>query len=259
MSQDSNHDEKIVYKTPPKMAFAMGAMVGITLASLTAFGLTFSMLGDDNDSDDVSDGNGTVAGVAAEQPTNTAPTNTAPSVAPAPTKVDIKVTADDHIRGDENAPVTLVEYSDFECPFCARVQPTIDQILEEYDGDVRLVYRHYPLSFHPEAQKAGEASECAGDQGKFWEMHDKLFDLNELGTLSVVNSKQAAKDLGLNTSQFDTCLDNGTHATTVTSDLSEGTSLGVQGTPATFVNGVLVSGAQPIENFRIAIDSALAE
>ncbi|MFA5134302.1 MAG: thioredoxin domain-containing protein [Patescibacteria group bacterium] len=252
MSQDNTRGENVVYRTPPKMAFAMGAMVGITLASLTAFGLTFSMLNDEKSS--TNNTNGTVAGAADELPTNT---NTA--TVPEVTRVDIAVSADDHIRGSENAPVTLIEYSDFECPYCTRVQPTIEQLLEEYDGEIQHIFRHYPLSFHPQAQKAGEASECAADQGKFWEMHDKLFALNELGTLSVDNYKQAAKDLGLNTSQFDACLDNGDHATTITDGLAEGTGYGVKGTPATFVNGILVSGAQPIENFRAVIDSALVE
>lgn len=93
------------------------------------------------------------------------------------TAVDVKVTDADHVEGDASAKVTLVEYSDFECPYCMNHASTLKQILEEYSGKVRLVYRHFPLSFHANAQLAAEASECAGDQGKFWEMHDKLFTL----------------------------------------------------------------------------------
>jgi len=246
---------KVVYKTPPNIAFVLGILSGITIASLVALGLMYSVLKTDANEGNLgtSNTNTKVAGV------DTVNTNTAaPAVAdPTPTKVDIALTADDHIRGDENAPVTLVEYSDFECSYCGRVQSTIDQLLEEYDGQVRLIFRHFPLSFHTNAQKAGEASECAADQGKFWEIHDLMFE--NQSALAVDDLKGYAADLGLNTSTFNDCLDNGTHATTVSDGLTVGGALGVQGTPATFVNGTLVSGAQPIESFKAVIDAALAE
>ena len=251
MSEETNN-EKIVFKAPPKMAFTMGILVGITLASLTAFIMTFSLLKADLTDDASNTANSQVAGAEVAVNTNTAPT---PTPAPTPTVADIEVTSDDHIRGDVNAPVTLVEYSDFECSFCSRVKPTLDQVLEEFDGQVRLVFRHFPLSFHTNAQKAGEASECAGDQDKFWEMHDLLFE--NQSALDVASLKSYAVDLGLNASTFNDCLDNGTHATTVSSGLTEGSTYGVQGTPATFVNGTLVSGAQPFESFKAAIETAL--
>lgn len=245
MSEETTN-EKIVFKTPPKMAFTMGILVGITLASLAAFIMTFSLLRADLTNDASNTTNSKVAGAEVDVNANTVPT---------PTVADIEVTSDDHIRGDVNAPVTLVEYSDFECSYCSRVKPTLDQVLEEFDGQVRLVFRHFPLSFHTNAQKAGEASECAGDQDKFWEMHDVLFE--NQSALGVDSLKSYAADLGLNTSTFNDCLDNGTHATTVSDGLTEGATYGVQGTPATFVNGTLVSGAQPFESFKAAIESAL--
>ncbi|MDP2684351.1 MAG: DsbA family protein [bacterium] len=180
-----------------------------------------------------------------------------PSAAPTPTVADVEVRADDYIRGDKNAPVTLVEWSDFECPFCSRVLPSLEKVLEDYDGQVRLIYRHFPLSFHANAQKAAEASECAGDQGKFWEMHDIMFE--NQSSIAVDDLKGYAKELGLNTSTFNDCLDNDTHAQKVKDDFTEGTQVGVQGTPATFVNGTMISGAQPYESFAAAIDAALAE
>lgn len=245
--------EKIIYKTPTKIAFSLGIMAGITLTSVAAFIMTYSLLRADLGAGATASNTGTVADV---RDTGTAAPSPTPTPTAAPT-ADITVKDDDHIRGDKNAPITLVEYSDFECPFCTRHQPTLDQILEEYDGQVKLVYRHYPLSFHPEAQKAAEASECAGDQGQFWEMHDKLFALNADSNLSVANYKLAAGELGLKQSTFDSCLDGGDHAQTVTDELAEGTTYGVNGTPATFVNGQLVSGAVPFSSFKTIIDGLL--
>lgn len=161
-----------------------------------------------------------------------------------------------HIRGDFNAPITLVEFSDFECPFCVRHYPTLNKIFSDYEGKVRLVYKHFPLGFHPNAQKAAEASECADEQGKFWEYHDKLFDNFDLG-YSVENFKKWAKDLGLNIGEFNGCLDSGKFAQKVQDDYQEGIEKGVDGTPATFVNGQLIGGALPYDSFKQIIDSLL--
>ncbi len=164
----------------------------------------------------------------------------------------------DHVWGMDNARVTMIEYSDFECPFCARHNDTMDAIKATYPNDVRIVYRHFPLSFHTYAQKAAEASECAADQGKFWEMHDKIFELSKSGYISIDSLKQAATDLSLDRGQFDPCLDSGIKASRVTEDLNQGMVAGVQGTPATFINGELVSGAMPLENFTEIIDNLIA-
>lgn len=170
---------------------------------------------------------------------------------------DIAITDTDHKRGGVNAPVTVVEYSDFECPFCATHVSTIAQLETTYGEDIQIVYRHYPLSFHTNAQKAAEASECAAEQGQFWEMHDRLFEMNTAVTLSVENYKSAAGEIGLAQSQFDSCLDSGKYSQRVQDDIDGGALLGVQGTPATFVNGELISGAQPFDSFAEVIDGIL--
>jgi protein-disulfide isomerase len=173
-------------------------------------------------------------------------------------RVEVSVD-DDAIKGDENAPVTIVEFSDYECPFCARFySQTLNQIDEQYikTGKVKLVYRDYPLGNHPNAPKAGEAAECAGEQGKYFEMHDKLFDNGVSG--GVASYKQFAGEIGLDQAAFDTCLDSGAQAAEVQKDFVDGTSYGVQGTPAFFVNGKLISGAQPFNVFQQAIEAELA-
>ncbi|HLC90548.1 MAG TPA: thioredoxin domain-containing protein [Candidatus Nanoarchaeia archaeon] len=182
----------------------------------------------------------------------------APTPSPAPT-VDVEALLDDDaVKGDKDAPVTIVEFSDYECPFCARFySETLGQIDEQYNktGKVKLIYRDFPLSFHQQAQKAAEAAECAGEQGKYYEMHDKLFGQGVQG--GVASFKAYAKDLGLNSADFDSCLDSGKMATEIRKDMSDGSKAGVQGTPAFFVNGVLVSGAQPFSAFQQVIESQL--
>ncbi|MEW6295154.1 MAG: DsbA family protein [Candidatus Diapherotrites archaeon] len=161
--------------------------------------------------------------------------------------------------GQANAKVTIIEFSDFQCPYCARfVTDTYPQIKQQYidTGKAKLIFMQFPLSFHQYAQKAAEAAYCAFEQGKFWEYHDKLF-ANQ-SNLDVTSLKKYATDLKLDTAKFNSCLDTSKYASQVQSDLTEGTSLGVNGTPAFFVNGKLISGAQPFSVFQQAIDAALA-
>ena len=159
-------------------------------------------------------------------------------------------------KGPENAPVTIVEFSDFECPFCARVVPTLDQVAEEYGDRVRIVFRQFPLAMHPNAPKAAEASLCAADQDKFWEMHDLMFE--EQKQLKVADLKAKAERLELDVEQFNQCLDSGEYEDEVQADMQAGQRAGVTGTPAMFVNGRLVSGAVPFEQVAQVIDSELA-
>ena len=159
-------------------------------------------------------------------------------------------------KGPANAPITIVEFSDFQCPFCSRVNPTLAQVREKYGDKVRIVFRQFPLSFHQQAQKAAEASLCAGDQGKFWELHDAMFaDQQALG---VDQLKTKAAGLGVNAEQFNQCLDSGKHAATVQADLKDGSAAGVSGTPAMFINGRFLSGAQPLNEITKVIDDELA-
>ena len=165
---------------------------------------------------------------------------------------------DDAYKGDVDAPVTIVEFSDFECPFCTRFYTqTLPQIEEQYidTGKVKFVYRDFPLGFHSNAQKAAEAAECAGDQDQYWEMHDLLFDKGVSGGVS--SFKQYASDLGLDTDDFDDCLDSNKYESEVKKDLADGSAAGVSGTPGFIVNGKLISGAQPFSVFQQAIESAL--
>jgi len=158
-------------------------------------------------------------------------------------------------RGPEDAPVTIVEFSDFECPFCSRVLPTLEQVKANYGDKVRIVFRQFPLSIHPHAPKAAEASLCAQEQGKFWEMHDHMFANQK--NLSVDELKAAAGTVGLDGEQFAQCLDSGKFADAVQSDLQAGVEAGVSGTPAMFINGQLVSGAVPYEQVAQVIDAEL--
>lgn len=175
---------------------------------------------------------------------------------PEPVMPKVEVAATGPAKGAENAPVTIVEFSDFECPFCSRVNDTVKQVMEKYDGKVRVVFRDYPLPFHASAPKAAEAGHCAAEQGKFWEMHDQLFSNQK--ALDVASMKGYAKNIGLDQAKFDECLDSGRMAEAVKKNQEAGEEAGVQGTPAFFVNGTPISGAVPFEEFQKVIDKELA-
>jgi protein-disulfide isomerase len=177
------------------------------------------------------------------------------AIALEPPKVDVSVD-DDPVRGAKDALVTIIEFSDFECPYCRRVQPTLKRLLKEYEGQVRLVFRDFPLSIHKNAQKAAEAAQCAGEQDKFWPFHDKLF---EQTALSLDDLKKYAGDMGLDMDKFTTCLDTGKYAQEVAGDMQDGQAVGVNSTPSFFVNGQPLSGAVPYERFQELVDAALAQ
>ncbi|MBI2102803.1 DsbA family protein [Candidatus Woesearchaeota archaeon] len=180
-----------------------------------------------------------------------------PTAAPVDMK---KLVDDDDVLGKASAPVTIVEFSDYECPFCVRFHTdTWPQLKQNYidTGKVKVVYRDFPLSFHQNAQKAAEAAECAGSQGKYWEMHNLLFTKGVEG--GIATFKQYAQSLSLDTAKFNQCLDSGEKASEVQKDMADGAAAGVQGTPSFFVNGVPISGAQPYSVFQQVIDAALAE
>jgi protein-disulfide isomerase len=173
----------------------------------------------------------------------------------APNLPRVEVAAKGPSRGPDNATVTIVEFSDFQCPYCGRVVPTVEKLMKDYDGKVRLVFRHFPLSFHPNAAKAAEASACAADQGKFWQMHDKMFGNQQ--KLAVDDLKSFAKDIGLDQGKFDKCLDSGEKAPLVSADEKDGEQAGVSGTPAFFINGIFINGAVPYEQFKETVDREL--
>jgi protein-disulfide isomerase len=160
-------------------------------------------------------------------------------------------------KGPAGAPVTVVEFSDFQCPFCARVNPTLAKIQETYAGKVRIVFRDLPLlNIHKNAGHAAEAAHCANDQNKFWEMHDRLFANQQ--KLAPADLKEHAVALGLDAAAFNQCLDSGKYTADWRRDSEEASRLGLSGTPAFFINGRLVSGAQPYEAFAQIIDEELA-
>jgi len=186
-----------------------------------------------------------------------------------PTNVKLKLGNEGVIEGDENAGIELIEFSDFECPFCGRFYTqTLSQIKKDYidTGKVKMIYKDFPLSFHPSAMKAAIAGECAKEQGKFWELHDKIFDnqqawANQGPIVSIPLFKQYASDLGLDENQFNTCLDEDKYADEVQEDIGEAGSL-VSGTP-TFLIGnekdgyTVLVGAQPYQAFKQILDERL--
>ena len=157
-----------------------------------------------------------------------------------PLRTDV-ATAGYPSRGPANAPVTIVEFADFECPFCGGFYPTLKLVEKNYADKVRLVYRQFPITtIHPNAQKAAEASLCANDQQKFWEFYDSLF--SDQSHLDIASLKQRAQALGLNTATFNTCLDSGSQAATIQKDRDEAQKIGVNSTPTVFINGRLLGG-----------------
>lgn len=170
----------------------------------------------------------------------------------------IAVEATGPSKGPAAAPITIIEFSDFECPFCGRVNPALKQVEEKYGDKVRIVFRQFPLDFHANAKKAGEASLCAADQDNkyFWQMHDAMFaDQKNLGVPGLKTMASAIE--GLNNDAFAECLDSGRFADQVQADMEAGAKVGVTGTPAFFINGRFLSGAQPFEGFAKVIDEEL--
>ena len=171
--------------------------------------------------------------------------------------------AAEYVRGNKNAEVTIVEYSDYECPFCKSFHPTMEQVLEEYGDKVAWVYRHYPLPFHPKAQKTAEAAECVGELGggeAFWEMSDLMFEkmpdleLSELGDL--------AASVGVDKNKFETCLNSDKYADKVSADMNSGAAAGIQGTPGGVIIGKngqreFIPGALPFEQVKQLIDKVM--
>ena len=157
-----------------------------------------------------------------------------------------------HWTGGENALVTVVAWSDFQCPYCQRVGPTMETLKKDYGDDIKIAFKHNPLSFHNRAMAAATAAEAAGKQGKFWEMHDKLFENNK--DLTDENFAKWAGEIGLDVDQFEKDLTDKALAEKITKQQAQGMTLGARGTPAFFVNGRFLSGAQPVDAFKAIID-----
>lgn len=211
---------------------------------------------------------GQVAGVEAPEPRPT----TTPANNPEPEKIsgEVKLNDNDHINGNKNARILLVEYSDMECPYCKKFHPTAQQIVDSFQGKVAWVYRHLPLPFHANAQKEAEASECANELGSnaaFWKYINTLFQrTNSGGTgFPLQDLTPLAVEIGLDETKFKTCLDSNKYAERVKNDVAEATSLGVNGTPGNILLDTqtgktkLMPGAYPFSDFQQAIDGLLSE
>lgn len=252
---DSPQPKSFFDSLPSKQSF----WLGFATAILALGTLGFILLGSC-----VLGGDCAIEGLAASKSDKSVAAAAAPSEAaavPTPTATGVPTVTDaDHIRGDADAPITIIEYSDFECPFCGRFHPTMQQVMEEYDGKVRWVLRHFPLSFHPQALPAANAVECASEQGKFWEYADELF-ANQSSLGDSYYAKLAA-DLGLNVSTWQDCYDSDKYQDAIEAQAQSGASAGVSGTPGSFVidqdgNAIPIKGALPFSSVAAAIDSVL--
>lgn len=159
-------------------------------------------------------------------------------------------------RGPEDAPVTIVEFADFQCPYCRRAHPVLERVLTEYQDNVRFIFRDYPLDNHRRAVPASEAARCADDQGKFWDYYQNLMVMT--GDLSDENLKTRAADVGLNTDEFMACLASGRHTAAVKQGFEDGQTAGVTATPTFFINGRMLVGAKSYDDFKMIIDEELA-
>lgn len=256
---DSN--KSYIDSLPPKVAFFLGSISTVlVLGTLGFIGLGSCLLAGKCG-----------AGIAAAQQVAAAPT---PSAAAAPDAAQPSgpippLTAQDHLRGNKNAPLTIVEYSDFQCPFCSRFHPTMLQVMKDYPSQVKWVYRDFPLSFHPNAQPAAIAAECAAAQNKFWEFADVMFaqqDANLEGDAATAETffTNTAKNLGLNMNSFANCRKDPKTLALVQADQQGGSAAGVNGTPGSFLiakDGSVQSilGAQPYATVKAMIDADLAK
>jgi len=172
-------------------------------------------------------------------------------------RFEVAIEETDPSLGPESAPVTLVEFSDLQCPFCRAVAPTLKRLREAYGDRIRIVWKDFPLTqIHPQAFRAGEAAHCAAEQGRFWEYHDRLFANQD--RLLPDDLKEHAARLGLDAAAFESCFDASKYAERVRDGVAQGTSLGVSSTPTVYVNGRLISGAQPYELFAAVIEEQLS-
>ncbi len=239
---------------PPRIAFFAGFAGGVLLILAVGFFILLGIMVKDSPGAKAANKDNGDAAVVVDnnaQPADTVPTADLPAI-----------TDQDHVRGAANAKVTLVEYSDFECPYCQKFHETMKQVLSAYPNDVRVIYRHFPLtSLHAGAMKKAEGSECANELGgsnAFWGFHDAMFE----GTVTVDGLADVADGLGLDKTAFQKCLDSGKYTSVVQGEEDAGATAGVTGTPASFVIGPdgeprLVPGALPIESMKQLIDSVL--
>lgn len=254
LAPHTSHKASVFEGASPKLTFVMGLVVGVAAVSLVGFVLAGTYVLSGNSL------RGVTGPTAVATPPPGATAN--PQQPAAPSKVSITIKPTDHVTGGANAPVTMVSYTDLECPYCKRFHPVVEQALKQYGNKLRVVYRNFPLSFHQNAQKEAEASECVaklGGNDAYWSFVGKIFErTTSNGTgFALGDLAPLAKEVGVTQSRFQTCFDQGEMAAKVQSDLAEGSSYGVNGTPTSFINGTPVEGAVPFEQLKAAIDQAL--
>ena len=176
-------------------------------------------------------------------------------IALAPPSADVPL-GNAPLRGRADAPVLMIEFADYQCPYCQKIHPQIKKLQDEFGGKVAVAFKDFPLPMHEHAEKAAEAARCAGEQGKFWEFHDMLFEDGQ--KLETTQLKEHARSLKLDTTRFDTCLDSGAQAAAVQKDATEGKGLGLTGTPSFFLNGHFFSGAVDYSTLHGMIEQELA-
>jgi len=246
MSNDMGSEDVIVLKKSWVVTFFVGVisfLLGGLFFTLIGFNIRGGLLAQTGGT------GGSAAQVVAQAPAQ--PTETP--------RVDNVGVGTMPVLGPENAPVTIVEFSDFQCPFCQRFNDqTLGPLRDKYGDKIKIYFRHFPLeSIHPQARNGSQAALCANEQGKFWEMHDELFLTQDL--ISVDNSKTLAKKLGLDAEKFAKCLDSNQFDSVINTDLQDGSSYGVSGTPTFFINGWRLVGAQPLAAFTAIIDKELGQ
>lgn len=170
----------------------------------------------------------------------------------------MKVSADDDPRkGPADAPVQIIEFSDFQCPYCGKAAETVEAVVQKYGDKVSVVYRDFPLPMHKEAHRASQAAQCANDQGKFWQYHDVLF--KNVQKMKDEDLQEHATTAGLDVEKFKSCLSANTHVAEIDKDIADGKKVGMSGTPGFFINGRFLGGARPVEDFAAIIDEELAK
>ena len=207
---------------------------------------------------------GTIQGFGLKNSAKSPNTATPPPAAVPGAAVNVSAD-DDPVLGNANAPVTMIEFSDFQCPFCRKLwRDALPQIKAKYidTGKAKFVYRDFPLDIHPMAEATAQAAQCANEQGKFWQYHDKVFEEQDKlgqGTIQYTlnDLKQWAKEIGLNVAQFNSCLDSGKYTQEIEKDLQDGIAAGVTGTPGSFINGRQIKGAVPFAQFEKIIEEEL--
>ena len=253
---------------PPKPSFYFGLISGIALFLILA--MVFLLSGGKSLLDSKTSGSG--AAVVAQAPSAPVPSPTPSPIPPPPPPPPAgdppPITDDDHVRGDKNAKLAWIEYSDYECPFCKKFHPTMQQMMQEFDGKIKWVYRHFPLSFHrPLALKQAEAVECANELGgndAFWKITDAIFERTTAGGngMAVTELGPMAAKIGLDETKFQECLDSGKYVAHIEKDMSDGSAAGISGTPGSFLvdadgNSQLISGAVPYTQIKAQIEAAL--